>query len=354
MRRWISAGVVGLLAVVGCGASLAQTTTAPAPAPAIDTSLVRVGALAPKPRTPGAIRLATYNVENLFDNKDDPKLSGDAEDLDDYKPEPLRAGLAAAIRAMDADVIALQEVESLEALIEFRNDHLQGMGYDYVVSIDAGDGRGIEQSVISRFPVIDPKVWHGVMLEGSHPEKFADGGTIREFGTPFDLRRSPLRATVKVPPFVTGTENGYELTLFVVHHKSGRGYGYWREAEAKKVVEFVKEFESQKPGANIAVLGDFNCQPDEAPIKAYLDAGMIDVKADRSPGDATALTHASNRVIDLILVNKNLQAELVPGSAFVLGTPQIPREVDWRTAPKPAGYASDHVPVVVDLKPKDE
>ena len=338
-----------MMSVAACAACADQQPVGIAPSPGVK----RIGAPEAAARTAGAIRLATYNVENLFDNKDDPALSGDAEDLDDYKPEAERAGVAAAIRAIDADVIALQEVESFDALVEFRDQHLSGLGYDHVVSIDAGDGRGIEQSVISRFPLKDPKVWLNLPLEGAHPEKFPDGGKIREFGEAFDLRRSPLRVTVEVPAEKTGGGSSYELTLFVVHHKSGRGYGYWREAEAKKVIELAREFESSKPGANIAVLGDFNCEPREAPLKSYFEAGFSDVYADRDSADSRSLTHASERVIDLILVNANLKGEVVPGSRFAYATIQLLREADWRTAPKPEGYASDHVPVAVDLTPVD-
>jgi endonuclease/exonuclease/phosphatase family metal-dependent hydrolase len=342
--------------------ALAQGTAAPASPPRVATAEanpspgeLRVGSPAAKPRTPGTIRLASYNIENLFDAKDDPRYSGDLEDLDDHKPESQRAGVEAAMRAIDADVVSLQEIESYDALVEFRDQHLKGMGYDHVVSIDAGDPRGIEQSVLSRFPIKDPKVWLGLPLEGKgHPEFFPDGGKVREFGTPFDLRRSPLRVTVEVPADKTGAGKGYDLTLFIVHHKSGRGYTYWREAEARKVVELYKEFVASNPSANVAVLGDFNAGPDESPVKVYLDAGFVDINADRKAGDKTALTHASERTIDLILVNANLKAELAMDSRFILATPQLPKEADWRTAPKPSGYASDHSPVVVDVKPRDE
>ena len=98
----------------------------------------------------GAIRLATYNVENLFDAIDDPDLSGRNEDIDDAKPEAELQGLADAIHALDADVLALEEVESEAVLTWFRDTYLSDMGYTALASIDAGDGRGIEQSVIVR------------------------------------------------------------------------------------------------------------------------------------------------------------------------------------------------------------
>jgi hypothetical protein len=41
----------------------------------------------------------------------------------------------------------------------------------------------------------------------------------------------------------------------------------------------------------------------------------------------------------------------VAETRFVLGTPQRPENADWRKTEPPAGYGSDHYPVVVDLNP---
>ena len=69
--------------------------------------------------------------------------------------------------------------------------------------------------------------------------------------------------------------------------------------------------------------------------------------------DASPLvkTHTSGRVIDYILLNQAAMGELVSGSGFVLGTSG--EEYNWREESPPAGYASDHYPVVVDLVPRE-
>lgn len=314
----------------------------------------RIGGSEIKARSAGSIRLATYNVENLFDEKDDPALSGAQEDKDNAKPVEHLKALAATIRAIDADVIALEEIESKEALVGFRDEYLKGLGYEYVESFDAGDSRGIENAVISRFPLRDTKIWLHMPLEGAgHPE-IINGKANAEFGKAFDFRRSPLRVTVEVPAEKAGAGKPYALTLFVVHHKSSAGFGYWREAEAKRVLELVHEFEESDSSANVAMLGDFNALPQDESVQAYARAGMIDVFADRTAGDSGCLTHASNRTIDYIFVNSNLRPELLEQSRFIFATPQLASDADWRTAPKPAGYASDHLPVVVDIVPRDK
>lgn len=311
----------------------------------------RLGRAEPPAKREGSIRLATYNVLNLFDGHDDPTLTGDRDDMRSVKPEQEKAALAEALQRLDADIVALQEVESLQALVEFRNEHLQGLGYDYVASIDAGDDRGIEQAALSRFPITQATVFPSMPLGGVHPEKYGNEANWLA-GEPIECRRSPLVVVVSVP----GDEGAapYELTLFVVHHKSGRYSDYWRERESARFAAIVQEMQEADPARNIAVLGDFNALPTDASVRTYADAaGLMDVFGERSPGDTTLLTHESDRVIDMIWVNGALAKELIPGSAFVMGTPMRAKGADWRTVPPPAGYASDHLPVAVDLTPMD-
>jgi len=70
----------------------------------------RIGQLDAPERTPGTLRLATYNALNLFDDHDNPALTGRNDDADDTKPASEKQALADAIRAIDADVIAMQEI----------------------------------------------------------------------------------------------------------------------------------------------------------------------------------------------------------------------------------------------------
>lgn len=319
----------------------------------------RLGTAEVPEKTPGTIRLATYNILNLFDESDDPALSGKFDDWYDQdrvlraKPEAERKAVADTIRRLDADVICLEEIESYEALVEFRDQFLPDMGYEYVVSIDVGQERGIENAVMSRFPLSDAKVWPGLELGGVHPEKYGNQKNWYA-GEPITFRRSPLRVSVQIPADKSSSGRPYDLTLFVVHHKSGYYNGYWREKEAAKVVEFIAQMEREQPGVNIAVLGDFNAQHDAPELKTYLDAGMIDLFGDEKGYPVEPrLTHESDRRIDFILMNQNLANEADTAKRLVLGTPLRAKGADYRSVAAPEGYASDHLPVSVDIVTHD-
>lgn len=331
-----------------------------AKAPTAPTGVRRHGVAEPKarPSPKGAtMRLASYNIENLFDDKDDPALSGRHEDAQMTKPVSHRKAAAEAIRRIDADVLALQEIESREALLWFRDEFLSDMGYEHVVSLDAGDERGIEQAVLSRFPVKDVKQWVGQELGGTHPEKF--GREANHYaGQPIRFHRSPLRVTIEAPGAgAPGSAAKYELTLFVVHLKSGGPGGYWREREAQGIAREVLALQKENPKANVVVLGDFNAQLSEASMKTLTVAPdgprLKDAFDDRPARDTTIQTHSSGRVIDHMLFSSEGWKEVVLETRFVLGTMTRPEGVDWRNTPAPEGWAADHYPVVVDIRLQD-
>lgn len=317
-----------------------------------DDSARRFGIAQPPAKTTGALRLATYNVLNLFDDIDDPHLSERNEDIDDTKPASELAGVAKTIRRIDADIIALQEIESKSALMAFRDEYLSDMGYDHIVSVDSGDPRGIENAVLSRYPIQHIELWPGLELGGVHPDLFGNKANWYA-GQPLVFKRSPLRVDVRVPG--EEDEQDYLLSLFVVHHKASRGNDYWREAEAGKLVELIQELESESPKRNIAVLGDFNAEPEARSVGVYVEAGLVDLSGAGSEADSGAwVTHESGRRIDYVFVNTAFAAEVREGGQFVLGTPARPEGADWRTTPAPSGYASDHYPVVVEFGPREE
>lgn len=288
------------------------------------------------------IRVATYNVLNLFDQDDDPALSGEFDDLPMATTDGRCRSLAEVIRRVDADVLALQEVESEAALRWFRDTYLADMGYDHMVSLDVGYYRGVENAVLSRYPLSNAEAEPNIPLQdvvrrGGGWAKAGEGDESIVF------QRTPLRVDVTGP-------DGYELTLFVVHHKSGR-HKFRRESEALKLVELVDRVEAQTPGRNIIILGDFNAAPWDRSMDVYKEAGFIDVGAD--PRVERPVTHESDRIIDCILVNSDAHRELQPGTVRVHESKSPPKDYDWRTDPRPDDCPSDHRAVSVDLVPRE-
>ncbi|MBL4698405.1 MAG: endonuclease/exonuclease/phosphatase family protein, partial [Phycisphaerales bacterium] len=286
--------------------------------------------------------------ENLFDDVDDPTLTGRNDDADNTKPVHQMIAVARAIHKLDSDVICMQEIESLDALLWFRDAYLADMGYEYVVSLDAGNSRGIENAVLSRFPLENTELWIGKELGGVHPEKYGRNKNYYA-GEPIAFRRSPLKLDVQIPAMTEGGETT-TLTLFVVHHKSGRFSQYWREAEARMIVKLAKEVENKHPGRAIVILGDFNAQVSDESVQIYLKNGFNDIFADSKYSGKEIITHESSRRIDLILANSAAIGYLHEDAGFVLGTAARPSGIDWRALDTFEGYAADHYPVSVDVQ----
>ncbi len=320
-----------------------------------DKARNKFGRSTPKPRTPGTIRVATYNVLNLFDHVDDPKLSGEHDDIDMATSDDRCRGIAAAILKIDADIIALEEMESEECLRWFRDTYLPDAGYQYLASVDVGYYRGVEQSVLSRFPITKVEVYPEYSLDDPEREGPGWSKVSREKLRDLRFQRSPLRVDIKI-------SDEYELTLFALHHKSGGSNRWQREAEAIGVIDLVNRVREKDPARNLVILGDFNAAPWDKSLRVYLEAGFIDTLAHRviprwkdfDPTEPNLYkTHESGRVLDYILLNSAAHRELVIGSPQVLGT-LYDEDYDWRKDPFPKGYAADHYPVAIDLIPTDQ
>jgi endonuclease/exonuclease/phosphatase family metal-dependent hydrolase len=310
------------------------------------------------PRAPdkksGAIRIAAFNVENLFDPADDPSLQGEYDDIKMVtKPTRVQA-IADAIKRLDADVLCIEEIESLDALKWFRDNYLKGLGYDHLYSEDVGYYRGVEQACLSRFPIKSHATFVQEDLSDMDQKRDGQGWAAKKPDQGKTFQRSPLRLDIDV--------KGYPLTLFSIHLKAGgKDFEYQRESEALQLIDFVQQAMRENPEANIAVMGDFNATPSQKAAKAFTEAGLRTAYDFRGvkKGNTKDLytTHDSGRAIDFIFMSPGLAKDAVDGSFFVLSVTHPASDYDWRKDPDkervPAGYASDHCPVAIDLMPRD-
>ena len=354
MKR-LSRKIVGVIFLAGLmlhGPWLhAQAPAAPSPD---DLPGHRYGRSEPLKKADSGLRIASYNVLNLFDPEDDPSLDGEYDDLPMATPRDRCEAIARAIKAIDADILCLQEVESEAALLWFRDEFLADMGYEHVASRDVGYYRGVEQSVLSRFPITGVTVWPDEDISDMESRKTGDGWT-KDGDLPTRFQRSPLMVDIKVPK--KGRRDAYELTVVVVHHKSGR-YRRQRESEALQLVTLLDQRLQKEKDRNLVVLGDYNANPSDKSVAVYKDAGYINAYEHRwkKDGDTRDLfrTHESNRAIDYIMLHPNLDAEMIDGTFQVVGTLHPGDKYDWRKDDPPSGYAADHYPLVIDIRPVEK
>ncbi len=176
------------------------------------------------------VTVMTFNVENLFDNVDDPgkddkaylpiDAKQDQSHIDacneisvprwraeclelDWNEATLQhklTVLADTIRQVNggqgADIIALQEIENARILERLRTEYLGDLGYLPAVLIEGADLRGIDVAFLTRLPLAGAPVLHPLSL-AAFPDRERD-------------TRGVLQADFLLP-------NGAPLTGFSVH-----------------------------------------------------------------------------------------------------------------------------------------
>jgi endonuclease/exonuclease/phosphatase family metal-dependent hydrolase len=188
---------------------------------------------------PGEVVIAAYNILNLFDDHDDPYRS---DEITPAKPRAEMERLAESIRQLNADVIAVEEVESRDYLQRFVDIFLPEMGYRHVVLFEGNDNRGIDVGLISRIPVGPVESNRHVTFPGLD-------------GSPRRFNRDVLEVTL-LP------EGAPPIEVWIVHLKSNAGGREEAEPiripEAQQVRRMLDEDLTANPEARIIVTGDFN------------------------------------------------------------------------------------------------
>jgi endonuclease/exonuclease/phosphatase family metal-dependent hydrolase len=272
--------------------------------------------------TAGEIRVAAYNLLNLFDDYDDPYRADEATPA---KPREQLERLASSIRQLNADVIAVEEVENRDYLERFVNVFLPDMGYREVVLVEGNDMRGIDVGLLSRLPV-------GEVRSHRHAQ-FPD-----QEGHPMRFYRDVLSIVIE-------PEGAEPIELWVLHLKSNSGGPEAAEpirlAEARQVRLMVDNALTANPSARLAVLGDFNDVWGSPTLKTIVGEGERALWSAGSDGtDPAAVSYNEGRfraLVDFMLCSPALTHNYVKGSY------QVPQgSVD--------ATGSDHNPIVAAFK----
>ena len=211
---------------------------------------------------------AWWNVENLFDTRDDPRTNDDDFTPDgEYrwnyrKMQAKLQGIAKTLVMMDLpDVVGLAEVENKYVLRELCNGTpLKRAGYRYVHH-DSPDKRGIDVALIyrqDRFRVLRDSV---VRVSDSTAGFFTRDILVVEGVTP----------------------RGDTVCIVLNHWPSKKG---GEEAEAHRVEiaarlrSIMKELRDKYPQGAVVAMGDMNSTADEQPMSVGMAFGDDSVNAD--------------------------------------------------------------------------
>jgi endonuclease/exonuclease/phosphatase family metal-dependent hydrolase len=303
------------------------------------------------------LRVATFNVENLFarwkfgENIDPVTANERGWIVEEMAFEELgedsKALTGKAIKAVKADVVAVQEVEGVDTLKKFRTKFLDGLSaYPYVAGIDGNDLRLIDVAVLSKRPITRVRSYQ-------HLRDTNDSG--KEL-----FSRDCLEVDVDV--------DGTTVTLFVNHLKSmiktREETREKRERQAAGVKEIIEGRFGASPGSeNFIVLGDLNdyLETDDqgkSGIKELVEWDQVEnVITRRDAEDRWTHYWAGGndyKQLDYLLLSKSL-AEASDGEPEIMRR-GMPKRATKYTGERFDGVgenkpkASDHCPVVMEVE----
>ena len=249
---------------------------------AVAVALLLFGCATQEHTSSYSVTIMTFNVENLFDNKDDP-----TKDDRDYLPlakkrnEEHRAACAEVdveswrnrcltidwndaiierkleaiantiLQVNDgrgADIIALQEVENIAIHERLRNEYLAAAGYRPGILIEGRDSRGIDVAFLTRLPLVAEPQLHDIVFDEAFAERGGD-------------TRGILQADFQLP-------DGSVLTGFSVHFPAPYHPTEMRIAAYQSLNSLQAGLPADR---HVFAAGDFNTTSAEDSAKNMLD-----------------------------------------------------------------------------------
>ena len=317
---------------------------------------------------PGVLRVATWNLGNLFDAEDDPDNPGD----DEWTPQSWRrwtdqrylaksSNLVEVVALMKPDILCVQEVENkecLRTLAEMLATRPEAHPMPYYQLVNGEDRRGICVGLLSRHPIA--------------------GTTLHEFVPGL---RGALHAELLV--------EGRPFHVIVCHWKSWLGNAALntriRMCEATGVRRVAAGILAKDPNASLVIAGDLNDNIDGESVLVGLrgsadrhevgrDATMFYNAIGEIPESERGSFYYARRKVwdtfDQIFVTSAMLRpagdrgpawRLVPSATPVAFVFKLPQMMNANGSPRPfqrvrskegdryeEGY-SDHFPVCLDL-----
>ena len=199
------------------------------------------------------------NLENFFDNEDDPSIKEDLVSVEGFEKRLKKVSMAVRDYMRSPDVIGVIEVESLPVLKKLA----ERINADAVAAnqpnpkyeaylMDGNDGRGIDVGYLvksSRVSVVEIKQM------GKDAKIAGAKGDENLYDRPPLLLKATITDSKNNQPFA--------FTVVVNHLKSLLGYETERvrlkkKSQAEDLAKFVQERQKTNPTERIVLIGDFN------------------------------------------------------------------------------------------------
>lgn len=279
------------------------------------------------------MRIASYNLRN-FAEADHPTLPP-------RKPRELRA-MAEVFHMLNADVVVVQEIASLEAL-NMVNARLT-KPFPVVEVVQGNYHRGLHLGVLSKV---------SVSCKSHRTEELTDesGATLIDFAdpdaastgetSPLRFQRDLLRVDIK--------SDLETIAVYCVHLKS-HAPAPWRmldndtirKAEARALIRLIKAQSAEQPEIPVVLAGDLNETVNRTVVESIRTELKLEDMIEQDwvlEGHKPSYSYQNypkRARLDYLFLNQNARSHYIAGSASIHGTPS-------------GRVASDHYPVSLDL-----
>lgn len=248
--------------------------------------------------------IAFYNLENLFDTKNDPKILDD-----DFTPKGKKnwhhkryknkiRKLAKVISQLGTErsfhtpaIIGVVEVENDTVLNDLVNNNaLKKHNYGFI-HYDSPDERGIDVALLYKKELFE----------------LLSSETFPLYVNDHNGRRDYTRDVLLVKGYLNG-----ELMHILVNHWPSRRSGYDQTEEKRiKAAQFVSEIAEnitiETPNAKIIIMGDFNDDPTSTSVKDHLVSNTLYNPMERliNTGNGTLNYKGTWHLFDQIIFSQN-------------------------------------------------
>ena len=303
------------------------------------------------PAVGGDITVAAFNVLNYFTTltSQNPDARG-ARTAEEFAIQ--KSKIVTAINALDADVVALQEIENSVKLGEKPDEALA----DLVAGLNAAAGSKVWDYVRTPAALHDAAITdvitNAIIFKPAVVKLSGEAQTIID-ETVWDIAREPIAQTFKYgKSFVTVIAN---------HFKSKSGtdptpqpgqdaFNDERVEQAGSLLTFANTLSEGQKNA-VYLVGDFNSYAKEDPMKVFADAGWSDLLFTKARGQYTYTFDGELGSLDHVIASPAATTRVTGAGVWSINSPEWAGREYWGTAAE-AGTpyrSSDHDPILVGV-----
>ena len=309
----------------------------------------------PRPATAplvgGDITVASFNVLNYFTTltSQNPSARG-AATAEEFAIQ--KSKIVTAINGLDADIVALEEIENSVNLGAKPEEALA----DLVAGLNAAAGARtwdyVRTPAVLQNAAITDFITSAIIFKPAVVKRSGEALTVID-ETVWDNAREPIAQTFKYgKQFVTVIANHFKSkTPPDPNQQPGQdAFNQDRVDQAKSLLTFANSISDGRKNA-VYLVGDFNSYAQEDPIKVFTNAGWTDLLYATAPGQYTYTFDGELGSLDHVIASPAAADKVKKAAVWTINSPEWSGREYWGPAAEPNTpfRSSDHDPIVVGV-----